>query len=293
LQTLAQGSARFEVHDSLLSEAAVLGFEFGYTVAEHDALVMWEAQFGDFANGAQVIIDQFVSGSEQKWGQPVDLVLLLPHGYEGQGPEHSSARLERFLILCAEENLRVCYPSTPASYFHLLRRQARDPIEKPLVVMTPKSLLRHPACVSSLGELAEQGFHEVIDDVTVDPARVRRVVLTSGKLYFDLAKAREERQAHDVALIRLEQLYPFPGTELGSVLQRYPASAELVWSQEEPRNMGAWRFVRERFMDGDVAVPAGRTPTYAGRPESASPATGSHTVHVLEQKSIVRQVFGG
>jgi len=293
LQTLAQGSARFEVHDSLLSEAAVLGFEFGYTVAEHDALVMWEAQFGDFANGAQVIIDQFLSGSEQKWGQPVDLVLLLPHGYEGQGPEHSSARLERFLILCAEQNLRICYPSTPASYFHLLRRQARDPVEKPLVVMTPKSLLRRPACVSLLAELAEQDFREVIDDAGVDPARVRRVVLTSGKLYFDLAKAREERGANDIALVRLEQLYPFPGTQLGSVLERYPALAELVWSQEEPRNMGAWRFVRERFLDGDVAVHAGRTPIYTGRSESASPATGSYTVHVLEQKRIVKQVFGG
>ena len=179
----------------VLSEAAVMGFEFGYSVAEHRALVMWEAQFGDFMNGAQVIIDQFLAGYETKWGQPTGLVLLLPHGHEGQGPEHSSARLERFLTLCAEDNMRVVYPSTPASYFHLLRWQGRDPVEKPLVVFTPKSLLRHPRCVSTLGELAEGAFQPVLDDPTADPGRVSRVVLTSGKLYFDLEKGRVEQRS--------------------------------------------------------------------------------------------------
>jgi 2-oxoglutarate dehydrogenase E1 component len=292
LNAVAAGSARFEVHDSLLSEAAVMGFEFGYAVAEHRSLVMWEAQFGDFMNGAQVIIDQFIVGSEQKWGQPVGLTLLLPHGYEGQGPEHSSARIERFLTLCAEDNMRVCYPSTPASYFHLLRRQGRDPMEKPLVVFTPKSLLRHPRCVSSLESLANGGFVEVLDD-GAEPARVRRVVLTSGKLYYDLIKAREERRADHVAIVRLEQLYPFPAAELARVLARYPATAELRWAQEEPRNMGAWRFVRERFLDGDLRDVAKRVPGYIGRDESASPAAGSHKVHVQEQETLVRQALEG
>ncbi len=290
LGELAQGGARFEVHDSLLSESAVLGFEYGYTVAEHEALVMWEAQFGDFANAAQVVVDQFLSGSEQKWGQPTDLVLLLPHGYEGQGPEHSSARLERFLILCAEENLRICQPTTPAQYFHLLRRQARDAVEKPLVLLTPKRLLRHPACSSALPELAEGDFLAVLDDHAADPARVRRVVLTSGRLYFDLLQSRIDRRADHLALLRLEQLYPFPSLELLSILERYSRDAELVWAQDEPRNMGAWRYVRERFLDGEVrgALP----PSYVGRPESASPAAGSHTVHSLEQQGVLRQVFG-
>jgi len=291
LQTLAQGGARFEVHDSSLSEAAVLGFEYGYVVAEHGSLVMWEAQFGDFANGAQVIIDQFLSGSEQKWSQPVSLVLLLPHGHEGQGPEHSSARVERFLILCAEENLRVCWPLSPAQYFHLLRRQARDPVEKPLVVFTPKSLLRHPVCISSLADLAEGSFLEVVDDPQADPGAIRRVALTSGKLYYELLKEREAKRADHVALVRVEQLYPFPAEELARILSRYPDTAELVWVQEEPRNMGAWRFVRERFLDGEIRVAGGRLPGYAGRPASASPAAGSHTLHLLEQKVILKPVF--
>jgi 2-oxoglutarate dehydrogenase E1 component len=247
--------------------------------------VLWEAQFGDFMNGAQVMIDQFISGSEQKWTQPSGMVLLLPHGYEGQGPEHSSARIERFLTLCAEGNLRVAYPSSPASYFHLLRRHARDPEEKPLVVFTPKSLLRHPRCVSTLEELADGRFEEVIDD-RLDPARVRRVVMTSGKLYYDLLKAREDGRVGDVALARVEQLYPFPSAALTRLLARYP-SADLVWAQEEPRNMGAWRFVRERFLDGDVDA-GGRALRYAGRRESASPATGSHKVHLVEQEAVVK-----
>jgi 2-oxoglutarate dehydrogenase E1 component len=279
---------RFEVHDSLLSEAAVMGFEFGYSVAEHRALVMWEAQFGDFMNGAQVIIDQFLAGSETKWGQPVGLTLLLPHGHEGQGPEHSSARIERFLTLCAEGNMRVAYPSTPASYFHLLRWQGRDPIEKPLVVFTPKSLLRHPRCVSSLQGLAEGRFQAVLDD-TVEPAGVRRVVFCTGKVYYDLLKGREDLGAKHVALVRLEQLYPFPATEIAQLLARYPASAELVWAQEEPKNMGAWRFLRDLFLDGAVPDPARRTPRYVGRDASAAPATGSHKLHVIEQEAIVRE----
>jgi 2-oxoglutarate dehydrogenase E1 component len=290
LNTVAAGGARFNVYDSLLSEAAVMGFEFGYAVAEHAALVLWEAQFGDFFNGAQVIVDQFLAASEQKWGQPTGLVLLLPHGHEGQGPEHSSARIERFLTLCAEGNMRVAYPSTPASYFHLLRRQGRDPVEKPLVVMTPKSLLRHPRCVSPLPELAEARFEPVLTDGGADAARVRRVVLTSGKLYYDLAKARDEQRAQDVALVRLEQYYPFPHAELEQALAPYPESAEIVWAQEEPRNMGAWRFVREQFLDGCVRA-AGRAPRYLGRGASAAPAPGSYKLHEQEQQHIVSEAL--
>jgi len=268
----------------------VMGFEFGYAVAEHRVLVMWEAQFGDFFNGAQVIVDQFLAGSEQKWGQPHGLVLLLPHGHEGQGPEHSSARIERFLTLCAEDNMRLAYPSTPASYFHLLRRQGRDPVEKPLVVFTPKSLLRHPRCVSSLADLAEGRFEPVLDDGGVTPPRVRRVVMVSGKLYYDLLKAREDQKKDDVALVRLEQLYPFPAAELGRALVRYAPTAELVWAQEEPKNMGAWRFLREQFLDGPLRE-LRRPLRYAGREESASPAPGSHKVHVAEQEAIVAEAL--
>ena len=289
LNDVASAGARFEVYDSPLSEAAVMGFEFGYSVAEHRTLVMWEAQFGDFMNGAQVIIDQFLSGSETKWGQPSGLVLLLPHGHEGQGPEHSSARIERFLILCAEGNMRVVYPSTPASYFHLLRWQGRDSVEKPLVVFTPKSLLRHPRCVSPLGDLAEGRFEPLLDDSTVEPARVRRVVLASGKVYYDLLKAREDAGRGDVALVRLEQLYPFPAAPLGALLARHPR-AEIVWAQEEPQNMGAWRFVRERFLDGEVDS-GGRLPRYAGRAASASPAPGSLKIHLAEQEKLVREAL--
>jgi 2-oxoglutarate dehydrogenase E1 component len=291
LNEVAAGSARFEVFDSLLSEAAVMGFEFGYSVAEHRTLVMWEAQFGDFMNGAQVIIDQFLSASETKWGQPTGLTLLLPHGHEGQGPEHSSARIERFLTLCAEDNLRLAYPSTPASYFHLLRRQGREPVEKPLVVFTPKSLLRHPRCVSGLPELAEGGFEPVRDDAEAEPSRVRRVVLTSGKLYYDLVARREERGAGQVALLALEQLHPFPAAKLARALGRYAADAELLWAQEEPRNMGAWRFVRESFLDGAVPDPGRRVPRYVGRPASAAPAPGSYKTHLREQEAILRQAL--
>jgi 2-oxoglutarate dehydrogenase E1 component len=291
LDALAPAGVRFEVYDSLLSEAAVLGFEFGYSVAEHRALVMWEAQFGDFMNGAQVIIDQFLTGSETKWGQPSGLVLLLPHGHEGQGPEHSSARIERFLALSAEDNLRVAYPSTPASYFHLLRAQGREPVEKPLVVFTPKSLLRHPRCVSGLPNLAEGSFEPVLDDRLVAPPRVRRIVLCCGKVYYDLFDGRDAAHRDDVALVRLERLYPFPADEVTALLARYAPQADLVWAQEEPRNMGAWRFVRERFLD-DRIDPARRALDYAGRPESAAPATGSLRTHVAEQEALVRNALG-
>ena len=292
LNAIAPAGVRFEVFDSLLSENAVLGFEFGYSVAEHRTLTLWEAQFGDFMNGAQVIIDQFIASSETKWGQPTGLALLLPHGFEGQGPEHSSARIERFLTLSAEGNLRVAYPSTPASYFHLLRLQGREPVEKPLVVFTPKSLLRHPRCVSTLSELAEGRFEPVLDDRGIDPGQVRRIVLCSGKVYYDLVKAREDAKRQDVALLRLERLYPFPSVELEAALLRYPQAAELVYCQEEPRNMGAFRFVRERFLDGDVLA-SGRVLRYAGRAASAAPAPGSLKVHLAEQDALVREALGG
>ena len=291
LTAVAPTGVRFRVYDSLLSENAVMGFEYGYSVADHHTLVMWEAQFGDFMNGAQVIIDQFITGSETKWGQPCSLVLLLPHGFEGQGPEHSSARIERFLTLAAQDNIRVAYPSTPASYFHLLRFQGREPVEKPLVVFTPKSLLRHPRCVSSLTELAEGRFEPVLDDRGVEPAAARRLVLCSGKVYFDLLKAREEARRQDVAILRVERLYPFPSVELEAALLRYPQGASLVWCQEEPRNMGAWRFVRERFLDGDVLA-SGRQLEYAGRAASAAPAPGSLKVHLVEQDALVKQALG-
>jgi 2-oxoglutarate dehydrogenase E1 component len=288
LNSIAPSGTRFEVHDSLLSEAAVMGFEFGYAVAEHRALVMWEAQFGDFWNGAQVIVDQFLVASETKWSQPQGLVLLLPHGHEGQGPEHSSARIERFLTLCAEDNMRVCYPSSPASYFHLLRRQGRDPVEKPLVVMTPKSLLRHPRCQSPLATFAEGRFEEVLDDAGIEPGRVRRIVLTTGKLYYDLLKAREDKHVDGVALVRLEQLYPFPAHEVRDVLDLYPNAEDVCWVQEEPQNMGAWDFVYRRVRD---LLPAGREPRYVGREDAASPATGSYKIHQSEQVELVTRAL--
>ena len=291
LNTIATKQARFEVIDSLLSENAVMGFEFGYAVTDPSTLVLWEAQFGDFANGAQVVIDQFISGSEQKWNQRCGLVLLLPHGQEGQGPEHSSARLERFLTLCAEDNLRVANVSTPAQYYHLLLRQMASEEKKPLVVMTPKSLLRHPKAVSTLDDLADGTFHPVLDDaafISGSASGVRRVVVASGKLLYELMVARDKAGKGDVAIVRLEQFYPFPGRELGQILSRYPGDAELVWSQEEPRNMGGWCFVREQFLDGLVeGVTPARPLRYIGRRELASPAPGSHHAFQIEQDALV------
>ncbi|MBL8111358.1 MAG: multifunctional oxoglutarate decarboxylase/oxoglutarate dehydrogenase thiamine pyrophosphate-binding subunit/dihydrolipoyllysine-residue succinyltransferase subunit [Acidobacteria bacterium] len=283
--------AKFEVLDSLLSEAGVMGFEFGYSVADPAALVLWEGQFGDFANGAQVIIDQFISGSEQKWNQKCSLVLLLPHGQEGQGPEHSSARLERFLTLCAEDNLRVMNLTTPAQYFHALVRQATLEAKKPLILMSPKSLLRHPKAVSTLSDLLEGTFQPVLDD---DAFRgrptdgVRRIVFTSGKVSYELFAAREKQTGGEVAIVRLEQIYPFPAADIARVLSRYPRQAELVWAQEEPRNMGAWRFVREQLLDGKVEGEV-RALRYIGRRELASPAPGSHHVFQAEQDAFVAE----
>jgi 2-oxoglutarate dehydrogenase E1 component len=286
LDTIAVRPARFQAFDSLLSEAAVLGFEYGYSVASPGTLTLWEAQFGDFANGAQIIIDNFLASAESKWGQTSGLVLLLPHGYEGQGPEHSSGRLERFLQLCAEDNLRICQPSTPASYFHLLRDQALDP-GKPLVVFTPKSLLRHPRCVSPLESLPAGRFEPVLADPCADPAAVRRVILVSGKLAYALGEAGDGR----VAIIRLERLHPFPGAELARAMEPFPAGAELVWAQEEPRNQGAWQFVRGCFLDG--LVPGrDRPPAYAGRAPAAATGTGSHKAHLTEQADLVREAIG-
>lgn len=289
LKNISADQAQFDVFDSLLSEAAVLGFEFGYSVADPLALVLWEAQFGDFANSAQVIIDNFIASSESKWHQPCDLVLLLPHGMEGQGPEHSSARLERFLALCAEDNMRVCFPTTASQYFHLLRRQMRDAKQIPLVVMTPKSLLRHPKSASSISELAEGEFHLVLNDPAVlDPQSVRRVLLCTGKVYFDLLKERDERGSSSVAIIRVEQLYPFPEWNLSQALAPFSRVQEVCWVQEEPQNMGAWNFISRHMAH---TFPFGRDFRYIGRPERASPASGSLKAHRKEQHDLVREAF--
>ena len=287
----AQG--RFEVFDSSLSEAGVLGFEYGYSVIAADALVMWEAQFGDFNNVAQGIIDQYVTASEDKWRQTSRLTLLLPHGYEGQGPEHSSARLERFLQLCAANNLCVSYPSTPAQYFHLLRRQVRPGFERPLIVMTPKSLLRLPAAGSSLDQFTTGGFQPLFDDAEIDdPDSIERIVLCSGKVFYDLTDARKkvsapgaEGSTSKVAIIRVEQFHPFPRTAIKETLAKYPNANDLVWCQEEPKNMGAWTFIEGKFED---LIPRGDLLRYVGRAESASPATGNYSVHVKEQEKLVR-----
>jgi 2-oxoglutarate dehydrogenase E1 component len=288
LNALAPDQAPFEVYDSLLSEAAVLGFEFGYSMDAPGSLVMWEAQFGDFANGAQVIIDQFLASSQSKWQRDGGLVLLLPHGYEGQGPEHSSARLERYLQLCAEDNIQVCYPSTPAQYFHVLRRQMKRNFRKPLVLMTPKSLLRDKQCVSPVTDLVQGTFQEVIDDPSIEPAQVRRVVLCSGKVYFDLLRERTAREVHDVALVRMEQLFPFPEEQLVRVLSRFRKVRDWVWAQEESQNNGSWFFIEPR-----LRLMGYERLHYVGRDASASPATGSHQVHVREQAELVSAAIRG
>jgi 2-oxoglutarate dehydrogenase E1 component len=290
LRSDTNASGRFEVFDSSLSEAGVLGFEYGYSVIATDALVMWEAQFGDFNNVAQGIIDQYVSASEDKWRQTSRLTMLLPHGYEGQGPEHSSARLERFLQLCAANNLCVCYPSTPAQYFHLLRRQVRKGFERPLIVMTPKSLLRLPAAGSSLDQLTRGGFHPVIDEAEIkDPSSVERIVLCSGKVFYDLSEARKKQgDPGRVAIIRVEQFYPFPRTAIKEMLARYPSANDLVWCQEEPKNMGGWTFMEGKFED---LIPRGDLLRYIGRAESASPATGNYSVHVKGQEKLVSEAL--
>jgi 2-oxoglutarate dehydrogenase E1 component len=289
LCTLPGAKGELSVYNSPLSEFAVLGFEFGYTLAAPEALVIWEAQFGDFVNGAQVIIDQFISSSEDKWNRISGLTMYLPHGYEGQGPEHSSARLERFLQLCAEDNMQVCNFSTPAQLFHALRRQIVRKWRKPLIIMTPKSLLRTRASFSPLTELSEGRFHRMIDDAEVDPAAVQRMILCSGKIYYELAAARQARGRQDVAIVRVEQLFPFPAEELRRALGRYGGVRELLWVQEEPRNMGAWSFVRPRLeaLVGDAVA----GPRFVGRPASASPATGSSESHKFEQDQIMEAAF--
>ncbi|HVQ37428.1 MAG TPA: multifunctional oxoglutarate decarboxylase/oxoglutarate dehydrogenase thiamine pyrophosphate-binding subunit/dihydrolipoyllysine-residue succinyltransferase subunit [Pyrinomonadaceae bacterium] len=285
----AKPEARFEVFDSSLSEEGVLGFEYGYTVIAREALVMWEAQFGDFGNGAQTIIDQYIAASEDKWKQTSRLTMLLPHGYEGQGPEHSSARLERFLQLCAENNLQVCYPTTPAQYFHLLRRQVRPGMERPLIVITPKSLLRLPAAASAIGDLTSGGFLPVIEDLELTSSEsVNRVVLCSGKVYYDLLEARKKADQDHVAIVRLEQFYPFPQKRLREVITKYPAARQLIWAQEEPKNMGGWTFVEPRLVD---LMPEFGRPVYIGRSASASPATGSYAIHQAEQAKLVAEAL--
>ncbi|MFO0694845.1 MAG: 2-oxoglutarate dehydrogenase E1 component [Polyangiales bacterium] len=291
LAGLTPDQAKIEIYDSPLSEAGVVGFEWGYSLDTPDALVVWEAQFGDFVNTSQVIIDQFISSSEDKWHRLSALVMLLPHGFEGAGPEHSSARLERFLQLCAEDNFQVVNCTTPAQIFHVLRRQVVRPYRKPLVVMTPKSLLRHHRAVSKLDELANGTFQRIIaDDPAIDPTKVKRIVMCSGKVYYDLLERREATQANHVALIRLEQLYPLRPQEIVDTLAPYAAGTDLVWAQEEPWNMGAWFFIRARIPDilGDRF-----TLRCVARPESASPATGSNAAHKLEQKMLVDEVFEG
>ena len=290
LNNIAPGQAQFEAIDSPLNEAGVLGFEYGYSSAEPNALVLWEAQFGDFANGAQVIIDQFLCSGESKWLRMNGLVMLLPHGYEGQGPEHSSARLERYLQLSAEDNWQVVNPTTPANYFHALRRQVRRTFRKPLVVMTPKSLLRHKECVSTLADFGPgSSFRRILaeTDEIAEGAKVKRVVLCSGKVYFDLVAERRKRKIDDIAIMRIEQLYPFPFTRLGLRLAHYP-NAQVVWCQEEPENMGAWHFVGRRIERalGGLDTKATR-PLYIGRPEAASPATGSLRTHLKEQADLI------
>jgi 2-oxoglutarate dehydrogenase E1 component len=290
LATLPGREAKFWVYDSLLSEYAALGFEYGYSVASKDTLVVWEAQFGDFMNGAQIIIDQFLVAAEDKWDQTSGLVLLLPHGYEGQGPEHSSARIERFLTLSAEDNVQVVNATTAAQYFHLLRRQMQRDVRKPLIVFTPKSYLRRPESRSPVDDLTHGSFQELLDDPgVVDPAAVRRLVFCSGKVAFD-ALARRDKTGAPVAIIRVEQLFPFPQEQLLAVLDRYPAARDLVWLQEEPENMGPWQYM---FHKAHPLKERGYAMRCVARVESGSPATGSAKIHEQEQSDLLDDALGG
>ncbi|WBO62913.1 multifunctional oxoglutarate decarboxylase/oxoglutarate dehydrogenase thiamine pyrophosphate-binding subunit/dihydrolipoyllysine-residue succinyltransferase subunit [Streptomyces camelliae] len=296
LQYLSQDQARLNVYNSLLSEYAVMGFEYGYSLARPDALVMWEAQFGDFVNGAQTVVDEYISAAEQKWGQMSGVTLLLPHGYEGQGPDHTSARVERFLQLCAQNNMTVAMPTLPSNYFHLLRWQVHNPHHKPLVVFTPKSMLRLKAAASKTEEFTSGQFRPVIDDATVDPAAVRKVVFVAGKLYYDLEAERVKRGVTDTAIIRIERLYPLPGAELQAEVNKYPNAEKYLWAQEEPANQGAWPFIALNLIDHlDLAVgadiPAGERLRRISRPHSSSPAVGSAKRHQAEQEQLVREVF--
>ncbi|NTW52718.1 MAG: 2-oxoglutarate dehydrogenase E1 component, partial [Chlorobiaceae bacterium] len=274
---------------SVLSEEAVLGFEYGYSIAEPNTLVIWEAQFGDFVNGAQVVIDQFITSAEVKWGLSSGLVMMLPHGYEGQGPEHSSARPERFLQLCVDDNIQVCQPTSPSQIFHLIRRQMIRTIRKPLVILTPKSMLRHKDAVSPLEDLTRGTFRTVIGDESARPEKVSRAVLCSGKVYYDLMNRRKENGKKDVAVIRMEQFYPFPQEALKAELSRYPGLKEIVWSQDEPQNQGYWMFMLQYLMD---IMEKGQKLGYAGRPASASPAVGYFSKHTEQQKALLDAAFG-
>jgi 2-oxoglutarate dehydrogenase E1 component len=287
LNFLRPEQAQMHIYDSLLAENAVLGFDFGYSLDDPSMLVLWEAQFGDFANGAQVVIDQFIVCSESKWQRASGLVMLLPHGYEGQGPEHSSARLERYLQMFADDNIQVANPSTPAQYFHLLRRQMKRSFRKPLIVMTPKSLLRHKEAVSPVVEFTGGRFHEILDDSAADPARVRRVLLCSGKVYYDLRERQAAKGAHDVAIVRVEQLAPVREEMVKHIVGRYDKAREWAWVQEESQNMGAWTYIEPRLRALGYPV------EYVGRDASASPATGSHHIHAREQKELVDAALSG
>ncbi len=284
LNHISSEQARIEVYNSPLSEYGVLGFEYGYALASPHTLTIWEAQFGDFANGAQIIFDQFVSSAEDKWNVMNDLVVLLPHGYEGQGPEHSSARIERFLTLCAEQNMQVVNATTPANFFHVLRRQLKRKFRKPLIIFTPKSLLRHPACVSPIDDFTSGGFREVIDDPDADPANTERLILCTGKVYYELLEEKKKKSLDHNAIVRIEQLFPLPVSQIREVAGRYPNVKDWVWVQEEPVNMGAWPFLKLHFSELDLRVVA--------RPPSGSPATGSSKFHQIRQQKIIEKAFG-
>ena len=288
LGRLKQDQARVEIVNSPLSEAAVLGFEYGYSLDCPEGLVMWEAQFGDFVNVAQCILDQFIASAEDKWKRLSRLVMLLPHGFEGQGPEHCSARLERLLLQTAEHNVIVAQPSTPAQYFHLLRRQTKSKWSKPLIVLTPKSLLRLPACSSTLEEIEQGSFQKIIDDNLPNKTDIRRIILSSGKAFYDLSEERRKLARTDVALVRIEQYYPLDVAELINVLNRYNPGVPVVWYQDEPSNMGAWQFVKMRWGD---EIAKSRPFSLISRPESASPATGSLQSHKLEERDLLNQAF--
>ncbi|MBB3104573.1 2-oxoglutarate dehydrogenase E1 component [Azomonas macrocytogenes] len=292
LQHLFDGQPSFTLFDSFLSEEAVLAFEYGYSTTTPNALVIWEAQFGDFANGAQVVIDQFITSGEHKWGRLCGLTMLLPHGYEGQGPEHSSARLERYLQLCAEHNIQVCVPTTPAQVYHMLRRQIIRPLRKPLVALTPKSLLRHKLAVSSLEELTQGSFQTVIGEIDpIEPGKVERVILCSGKVYYDLLEKRRSEGRNDIAIVRIEQLYPFPEDDLTEVLAPYQNLKHVVWCQEEPMNQGAWYCSQHHMRRVAAAHKQGLFLEYAGRPASASPAVGYASVHAEQQEKLLQDAF--
>lgn len=291
LRKMSNTQGRMQIYNSLLSEAGVLGFEYGYSATDPNTLVIWEAQFGDFANGAQVVIDQFISSGETKWGRLSGLIMLLPHGFEGQGPEHSSARLERYLQLCADQNIQVCTPTTPAQIFHLIRRQQLRNYRKPLIVMSPKSLLRHKLAVSTLDELNSGQFQPVIAEIdAIDPHQVSRLILCGGKVYYDLLEARRQDDLKHIAIVRIEQLYPFPVEHFNRELAKYPQLQEVVWCQEEPKNQGAWYQSRHHFVDN---IASNITLSYAGRVASAAPAVGNYKTHISEQKAVVQSALYG